>query len=128
MQVLRGPGHARGGPGLANESVVRLVYRSPDACHLGICRRDTGRGLYLCPSLYPVRGPCLGPCLCRRRTATWEAFGCAWLATETAVKSGEKVLPSYAECPENTIYPDVPLRMLCVTFRPRVRGAVHGCS
>ena len=34
------------------------------------------------------------------------------------MKSGEKVLPSYAGCRGNTIYPDVPLRMLCVAFDP----------
>ena len=54
------------------------------------------------PCLYP------DPCLCRRRTSIWGAFGhCAWLATETVV-SGEKVLPSYLDYPVNMTYPFEP--------------------
>ena len=48
----------------------------------------------LCPCLYLY--PCGRPYLCRCRTSIWQIFGyCAWSATVTAVKSGEKALPSY---------------------------------
>ena len=65
----------------------------PDTCRPCTC-------LYLCPCLFPCPG--------HRRTSIWEAFGCAWLATETAVKSGETVLPSYVVCPASRIYLFVP--------------------
>ena len=68
--------------------------------------RGPCRGPY--PSVYPY--PCLSPCLVpgRRRTSIWEAFDCAWLATETAVKSGETVLPSYVVYLASMIYLFVP--------------------
>ena len=75
--------------------------------------RDTYHGHHVDPYPYPclclcrVRAPCLGPG--RRRIEIWGAFDCAWSATETAVKSGEMVLPSYVVCPASRICPDVPL-------------------
>ena len=85
------------------------------------------------PSPCPCPAPSLVLCLCRgpgpflypgpipghRRTSIWEAFGCAWLATETAVKSGETVLPSYVVCPVSMIYLFVPL----CRYSKRWRGA-----
>lgn len=92
--VGRGRGHLCGRPG------------NPSGGH-GRGHRDTGhpgggrgRG----------RGPCGPyPCLCpsRRRTSTWGAD--ASLATETAVKSGGKVLPSYSDCPVSAICLVAPL-------------------
>ena len=87
--------------GLWNASVGgRPAYRHDSR---GVGRLDSGRrGTYHGPrlSLYPSPpSPCRGRGPCRRRTSIWVALDCAWLATETAVKSGEKVLPSYVACP-----------------------------
>ena len=86
-----------------------LVYGRPYSGRRGIYLFPCP---YLCHGPYPChgRGLCLypDPCLCRRRTSIWGAFGhCAWLATETVV-SGEKVLPSYLDYPVNMTYPFEP--------------------
>lgn len=82
---------------------ARLVCHrgSPVFCRLGTYRPCTYPYLCLClyPCLFLCRGLCPYPGLVRRRTSIWEAFDCAWLAMETAVKSGETVLPSYVVYP-----------------------------
>ena len=101
--------------------MLEVVYRGPyglesvnafcrlvchHVCHRGglffgrhdICPHDSDPCLCLYPCPYPGRGRGLYLCLylCRRRTSICQIFEyCAWLATVTAVKSGEKVLPSY---------------------------------
>ena len=76
--------------------------------HCNTCRpgTDHGHGLCLCP--FPC-GPCPSLYPSRRRTSTWWAG--ASLATETAVKSGGKVLPSYSDCPVSMICLVAPLRV-----------------
>ncbi len=75
-----------------------LVYHP--ACRRGSLscgRHDTYlRDIYHCPCPYLCLSRVLYPCPCRRRTSICQIFGyCAWLAMVTAVKSGEKALPSY---------------------------------
>lgn len=99
---------------VAPEIVGRRVGRHDGLAfyHLCVCHPCIypAPSPYLCPCLYPYPSPGHDPFPGRRRTSIWVAFGCASLATETAEKSGETVLPSYVACPGNTTCHASPFR------------------